>query len=175
MGNYGIDVLLASIKVVEYFADSNFAGKVVIFVLVFLNCTAIALMWSKFQEIKRALRNNARDEKRINNLTAIFDYDDSLFPGEGSPYLRICSRAMDAAHQKQRTGRMNYVRKCNSQSFGRSGDRYEAKMYWLATIVSGAPFLGLLGTVWGVMDAFGTMDAGGATIDTWLQEFLVLC
>ena len=54
MGNYGIDVL-ASIKVVEYFADSNFAGKVVIFVLVFLNCTAIALMWSKFQEIKRAL------------------------------------------------------------------------------------------------------------------------
>ena len=98
MGNYGIDVL-ASIKVVEYFADSNFAGKVVIFVLVFLNCTAIALMWSKFQEIKRALRNNARDEKRINNLTAIFDYDDSLFPGEGSPYLRICSRAMDAAHR----------------------------------------------------------------------------
>ena len=26
-------------------------------------------------------------------------------------------------------------------------------------------FLGLLGTVWGVMDAFGTMDAGGATIE----------
>ena len=26
-------------------------------------------------------------------------------------------------------------------------------------------FLGLLGTVWGVMDAFGTMDSGGATIE----------
>ena len=38
-------------------------------------------------------------------------------------------------------------------------------MYWLATIVSGAPFVGLLGTVWGVMDAFGTMDSGGATIE----------
>ena len=31
--------------------------------------------------------------------------------------------------------------------------------------MSGAPFLGLLGTVWGVMDAFGTMDKGGATIE----------
>ena len=166
MGNYGIDVL-ASIKVVEYFADSNFAGKVVIFVLVFLNCTAIALMWSKFQEIKRALRNNARDEKRINNLTAIFDYDDSLFPGEGSPYLRICSRAMDAAHRGKQQGkvRMNYVENAIRRALAEVGDRYEAKMYWLATIVSGAHFLGLLGTVWGVMDAFGTMDAGGATIE----------
>lgn len=166
MGNYGIDVL-ASIKVIEYFADSNFAGKVVIFVLVFLNCTAIALMWSKFQEIKRALRNNARDEKRINNLTAISDYDDSLFPGEGSPYLRICSRAMDAAHRGKQQGkvRMNYVENAIRRALAEVGDRYEAKMYWLATIVSGAPFLGLLGTVWGVMDAFGTMDAGGATIE----------
>ena len=98
MGNFGIDAL-AAIKIFEYFADSNFAGKMVIFVLVLLNCTAIALMWSKFQEIKRALRNNARDEKRINNRNSIFDYDNALFPGEGSPYLRICSRAMDGAHR----------------------------------------------------------------------------
>ena len=75
-----------------------------LFLFWFLNCTAIALMWSKFQEIKRALRNNARDEKRINNLTAIFDYDDSLFPGEGSPYLRICSRAMDATSSGETAG-----------------------------------------------------------------------
>ena len=166
MGNYGIDVL-GVIKIFDYFADSNFAGKVVIFVLVLLNCTAIALMWSKFQEIKRALRNNARDEKRINNLSSIFDYDDALFAGEGSPYLGICSRAMDAAHRGKKEGkvRMNYVENAIRRALSEFGDRYEAKMYWLATIVSGAPFLGLLGTVWGVMDAFGTMDSGGATIE----------
>ena len=84
MGNFGIEAL-AAIKVFEYFADSNFAGKVVIFVLVMLNCTAIALMWTKFQEIKRALRNNARDEKRINNLTSIFDYDDALLQERVAP------------------------------------------------------------------------------------------
>ena len=49
MGNFGFEAL-AAIKVFEYFADSNFAGKVVIFVLVMLNCTAIALMWTKFQK-----------------------------------------------------------------------------------------------------------------------------
>ena len=30
-------------------------------------------------------------------------------------------------------------------------------MVLLGSIVSGAPFLGLLGTVWGVMDAFGSI------------------
>ena len=167
MGIYWMETM-ATIKIIDYFADSNFAGKVVIFVLVFLNCTAIALMWSKFQEIKRAIRNNSRDEKRINNLPSIFDYEDSLFAGEGSPYLRICSRAMEAANRgKKQKGevRMNYVENAIRRALSEVGDRYESKMYWLATIVSGAPFLGLLGTVWGVMDAFGTMDSGGATIE----------
>ena len=41
----------------------------------------------------------------------------------------------------------------------------EDNMGWLATAVSACPFLGLLGTVWGVMEAFGAMaTAGSATL-----------
>ena len=74
---------------------------------------------------------------------------------------------MDAAPRGKKQGRvrMNYVENAIRRALAEMGDGYESKMYWLATIVSGAPFLGLLGTVWGVMDAFGTMDAGGATIE----------
>jgi biopolymer transport protein ExbB/TolQ len=38
----------------------------------------------------------------------------------------------------------------------------EDNMGWLATAVSACPFLGLLGTVWGVMEAFGAMATAGA-------------
>jgi len=158
---------LAEIKFIEYFVDSNLAGKVVIAFLVVMNCYAMTLMWTKYQELKKALSYNARDEKRLNDLPSIYDYDDALFPGEGSPYLKICSRAMEAARRSMQDGkvRINYVENAIQRALAEVGDRYEARMYWLATIVSGAPFLGLLGTVWGVMDAFGTMDSGGATIE----------
>ena len=171
MGNllngYNFTPLLGSADLFSYFADSNFAGKVVIFVLALLNCWAISIMLSKNSELKRIRRANARDEKKINELPNMVDYDDANFPGQSSPYLRVCSRAMAAARASSKDGRvrMNYVENAIRRAITEYEDRYEEKMYWLATIVSGAPFLGLLGTVWGVMDAFGTMDSGGATIE----------
>ena len=171
MGNllteYNFVPLLGSADLFSYFADSNFAGKVVIFVLALLNCWAISIMLSKNSELKRIRRANARDEKKINELSNMVDYDDANFPGQSSPYLRVCSRAMAAARASSKDGRvrMNYVENAIRRAITEYEDRYEEKMYWLATIVSGAPFLGLLGTVWGVMDAFGTMDSGGATIE----------
>jgi len=74
---------------------------------------------------------------------------------------------MSAARRGAAAGqvKMNYVENAIRRALAEMEDSYEEKMYWLATIVSGAPFVGLLGTVWGVMDAFGTMDSGGATIE----------
>ena len=65
-------------------------------------------------------------------------------------YLILCSRAMEAARRTKSTGevRMNYVENAIRRALAEVGDRYEGRMCWLATIVSGAPFLGLLGTVW---------------------------
>ena len=40
----------------------------------------------------------------------------------------------------------------------------ESEMGFLATVVAVAPFLGLLGTVWGVMDAFRTMAVHGSVV-----------
>src|SRR2546421_12913481 len=41
----------------------------------------------------------------------------------------------------------------------------ESQMILLASAVSGSPFLGLLGTVWGVMDAFtGVAEAGSPNL-----------
>jgi biopolymer transport protein TolQ len=37
---------------------------------------------------------------------------------------------------------------------------------FLATTASSGPFIGLFGTVWGIMNAFSSMDQGAASIQT---------
>jgi len=59
------------------------------------------------------------------------------------PQMRVISTAMERA-------------------VGESSLRLESQMILLATAVSGAPFLGLLGTVWGVMETFADVAAAGS-------------
>lgn len=67
--------------------------------------------------------------------------------------------------RKLSSSSMNSVRSSMEQAVGEELLKLESQMIFLATAVSGAPFLGLLGTVWGVMDAFsGVAIAGNAQL-----------
>src|SRR6266481_3759254 len=57
---------------------------------------------------------------------------------------------------------MRVVSTAMERAVGETALRLESQMILLATAVSGAPFLGLLGTVWGVMDTFGDVAAAGS-------------
>lgn len=57
---------------------------------------------------------------------------------------------------------MRAVSSAMERSVGETALKLESQMILLATAVSGAPFLGLLGTVWGVMDTFGGVAAAGS-------------
>jgi len=56
---------------------------------------------------------------------------------------------------------MRAVSVAMERAVGEAGLRMESQMIILATAVSGSPFLGLLGTVWGVMDAFAGIAVAG--------------
>ena len=56
---------------------------------------------------------------------------------------------------------MRVIGTAMERAVGEAALRLESQMIVLATAVSGAPFLGLLGTVWGVMETFGDVAAAG--------------
>jgi biopolymer transport protein TolQ len=56
---------------------------------------------------------------------------------------------------------MRAVQAAMERAVGESALKLESQMIILSTAVSGGPFLGLLGTVWGVMDAFAGIALAG--------------
>lgn len=56
---------------------------------------------------------------------------------------------------------MSAVQTVMERSVAQAALRLEANMGGVATVLAAAPFLGVLGTVWGITDAFGQLSAAG--------------
>src|SRR6185437_14495493 len=83
------------------------------------------------------------------------------------PYADLFAEAMESYHraaaigQERGTGtaraKLEHAENAIQRAIASQTLRYESNMIFLASIVSGAPFIGLLGTVWGVMEAFSSI------------------
>lgn len=86
--------------------------------------------------------------------------------GEDEPGSTFAARLQGAG--RITPSQMNAVQVAMERSVAEAALRLEARMSWVATALSGAPFLGLLGTVWGILDAFSLMTTAStpATLAT---------
>jgi biopolymer transport protein ExbB/TolQ len=83
----------------------------------------------------------------------------------GSTEVDETFRARLDSAEKISPSQMRAVTVAMERAVGEAGLKLESQMIILSTAVSGAPFLGLLGTVWGVMDAFsGIAQSGSANL-----------
>jgi biopolymer transport protein TolQ len=147
-----------------YFRQMDSAGLAVAAVLVicsFIGWGAMIQKWSDVQELRR--RNHGFD-RRLRDQHSVIALN---FPGSGNlcPYEFLVAEAVSAVQRhKGRLVRQSDVRLCMGhvenalqRGVSRTMVKYEDKMVLLSSLVSGGPFLGLLGTVWGVMVTFGAL------------------
>ena len=155
-----------------YFAQSNLAGKLVVLLLMALSVVAWSTGFTKLMDLSRLRSQNKRYERLLGQEPHLLNLSPQR-PGKGAgPYYNVVRAALEAffryggnaveADVQRVTLRMGHVENAIQRGLADQLIRYEEKMVLLGTIVSGAPFLGLLGTVWGVMDAFGGMAGAGS-------------
>ncbi|MCE0522023.1 MAG: MotA/TolQ/ExbB proton channel family protein [Methylacidiphilales bacterium] len=169
----------ADIGILYAFQHSNLAGKAVILILVMGSIFSWSVMISKFYMIRRARRETRRFLKRFRTARkplAIYQnketYPDSptyavylagcrelTFHLLGTTEIDDTFSTRLAEADRISSVAMNAVRSALEREVGEQALRMEDRMTVLATAVSGAPFLGLLGTVWGVMDTFSAIAA----------------
>jgi biopolymer transport protein ExbB/TolQ len=145
-------------------------AKVIIVVLAIFSIFAWSVMLSKAMQMRRAKRLNQYFEAEFRQQPTVMGIFDRKLPVEGCPLFSVyqdgCTdleahlKAPDGTRRVHSTLKtMEHVKRALEGAVAREALKLESGLILLAIAVSGSPFLGLLGTVWGVMDAFGGVAA----------------
>jgi biopolymer transport protein TolQ len=151
-------------------------GKAVIVILLLLSIVAWSVMTSKAVQMRRAKKLNQFFTTEFKTQKTVLDMFDRRIQAEGCPLFMVYqagSLELDARLKNPDASRkrfvslkgMEHVKRLMENAVAQESLKLESGLILLAIAVSGAPFLGLLGTVWGVMSTFGHIaQQGSATM-----------
>jgi len=152
-------------------------GKAIIVCLGLFSVLAWSVMISKALQMRRARTLNHYFTAEFRNQKAVLDLFDRRIQAEGCPLFAVYQAGSQELDSRLRSesgeGRkrrlslkgMEHVKRTLENAVAQESLKLESGLILLAIAVSGAPFLGLLGTVWGVMSTFGHIaQQGSATM-----------
>ena len=148
-------------------------GKAVIVVLILFSILAWSVMATKAVEMRRARKLNGLFDAEFRAQKSVFGIHDRRVQVDGCPLFAIYQagcQELDTRLRSRDGGRraqssltaMEHVKRALESAVARQALKLESGLIMLAIAVSGSPFLGLLGTVWGVMSAFSGIAQSAA-------------
>jgi biopolymer transport protein TolQ len=159
---------LASINLITVFSASDFVGQAITIGLAVFSIVAWTVMFGKFSELKRLSELNLFFEQRLRDERTLLDLPESFRARRSIPYADVYADAVEAYWRaasilKEKgldsgRARLEHAENGIQRAIARQTLRYESSLIFLASIVAGAPFLGLFGTVWGVMEVFSAVS-----------------
>ena len=148
-------------QLVELLAHAGLLIEAILLILASLSIVSWGVILSKYIQLRAASRESAvvlealRSCQSGGKLTAFFTAAKAL---HASPLARMAQAAAPAqGHRSAEEIRMGL-----KSGQAQETDRLESYLTFLATTGSTAPFIGLLGTVWGIKDAFRGIGAAGS-------------
>src|ERR1700739_4862877 len=151
-------------EVADMISNSGPVAKLVLLALLIFSLISWAIILTKWRLLRRARVQSGRfvrafrkaqrlqdiaavaDQFRPSPLVGVFDSGFEEFKRQGGRNPLAVQRAMQIANSEGLT-------------------RFERNVPWLAITGAVTPFVGLFGTVWGIIDAFhGLGTAGAATL-----------
>jgi biopolymer transport protein TolQ len=147
--------------------QATLEAKIIILFLVVFSIIAWSVMIQKAVQMRRARRLNEFFNTEFRTQKGVLDVFDRRVQADGCPLFKVYqagSLELDSRLKKSDgNGRnkyvslkgMEHVKRSLENTVAQESLKLESGLILLAIAVSGAPFLGLLGTVWGVMSTFG--------------------
>ncbi len=150
-------------NVMYTFSESSMPGKVIVMILFASSIGAWYVMATKMIQLSRARSGSNRFLEQFRAKATPFDKSVRIPESPlNAIYESGCSAVATEGGDNLTMHQIESVRAVVDRVMADEALCLEDGMGLLATAVSACPFLGLLGTVWGVMEAFGGMAASGA-------------
>ena len=152
--------------------NATIEAKVIIFLLAIFSIFAWSVMASKAIQMSRARRLNNLFDTEFRAQSKVLGIFERRVQVEGCPLFSVYQtgcieldtrlKGTDGNRKKNITLKsMEHIKRSLEGSVARESLKLESGLILLAIAVSGAPFLGLLGTVWGVMQTFSYVGMAG--------------
>lgn len=152
-------------------------AKVIIVILMLFSILAWSVMAFKAVQMRRAKKLNQYFTAEFKAQKTVLEMFDRRIQAEGCPLFavyqagsveldaRLKGKADEARKKIISLKSMEHVKRLMENTVAQESLKLESGLIILAIAVSGGPFLGLLGTVWGVMSTFaGIAQTGSASM-----------
>lgn len=159
------------------FRMATLEAQVILVILALFSIGAWSVIAFKVVQMRRARKLNQFFTTEFKAQKTVLEMFDRRLQAEGCPMFavyqagsieldaRLKGAAGEARKKHISLKSMEHVKRLMENAVAQESLKLESGLILLAIAVSGAPFLGLLGTVWGVMDTFaGIARTGSATM-----------
>ncbi len=147
--------------------DASTIVQIVMFILVLASVLSWAYIFSKFREIRRAVHTSDEFEERfwsgidLADLYRQLAHEDYITEGMENIFL---SGFKEFARLRQQAGItpdavVEAAQRGMRVALSRELERLDEHLPFLATVGSTSPYIGLFGTVWGIMNSFRALGS----------------
>jgi biopolymer transport protein TolQ len=165
--------LIAETQLQYVWGQATIEARFIIMFLAVFSVLAWYMMVFKNLQMSRAKKLNLYFESEFRHQKNVLGIFDRRLQVDGCPMFvvyqegcveldaRLKNESGDGRKRYMTLKSMEHVKRTMEGAVARESLKLESGLILLAIAVSGAPFLGLLGTVWGVMDTFARVGQMG--------------
>ena len=142
-------------SIINLFIRADFIVKSVIIILIVSSVYSWAIIFEKIKMFKKISKSTEEFENKFWKSKSAETFYNNLPDNFEDPMANVFRNSMEVMLKSKRTSNLNEkMSRMLEINLEQQMEKIEKSYTFLATVGSTAPFIGLFGTVWGIMNSF---------------------
>ncbi len=145
----------ADFSILKLFVRADFIVKSVIIILIASSIYSWAVIFEKIKMFRKINKTTEEFESKFWKSKSAESFYNNLPANSDDPMANVFKKSMDVMLKSRRSSNLNEkMSRMLEINIEEQMEKIEKSYTFLATVGSTAPFIGLFGTVWGIMNSF---------------------